>query len=599
MEGIDGSRLVPGAILHVIDRHTDYVARFGERRAQPDLVYGFTLPAIGRRLKGRTVLGEIGYDLVDQVLGGGVDDTRHGGAHVHDVAIFYNAELEIVEKYQFHFFSSLIPYIITQEILGGHLGEFGLIVGETYDGVNASQVGAVMPILTKAKAQLQYTLHYPFNRRPTTSRGVNMPDNSNPVQQLLGPYRVLDLTDHRGLLCGKILADLGADVVQVEPPGGSPARELGPFYQDQVEPEKSFFWWAYTANKRGITLDIESTLGQRLLLKLAGEAHFIIESFSPGYLDGLGLGYTALSKTNPSLVMVSISPFGKDGPYANYKAPDIVGTAMGGFMWLTGDADRPPVRVSFPHFYLHGSAAGATGAMLAHTHRALTGEGQHVDVSCQQAVARTLAHAPQHWDVEGNILTRMGVFRQTSGDSAVRTSWPCKDGYINYSPGGGGAGVAASTRALLAWMNEEGLGDEFLESVDWEELGYGQMRAEIMAKAIDPLIRFFATHTRAELVAGSVEKRILLFPVSTQEDILAHPHLQARQYFKELDHPELGITVTYPGIFIKDNDREMEGQRVGISRRPPLIAEHNLEIYQGELGISDLEMAEMKAGRVI
>ena len=159
--------------------------------------------------------------------------------------------------------------------------------------------------------------------------------------------------------------------------------------------------------------------------------------------------------------------------------------------------------------------------------------------------------------------------------------------------------MAASTRALLAWMNEEGLGDEFLESVDWEELGYGQIRAEVMAKAVDPLIRFFATHTRAELVAGSVEKRILLFPVSTQEDILAHPHLQARQYFKELDHPELGITVTYPGIFIKDNDRETEKQRVGIRRRPPLIAEHNREIYKGELGISDLAMAEMKAGRVI
>ena len=153
-----------------------------------------------------------------------------------------------------------------------------------------------------------------------------MPDNANATQQLLSPYRVLDLTDHRGLLCGKILADLGADVVQVEPPGGSPARELGPFYQDQVEPEKSFFWWAYTTNKRGITLDIESTLGQRLLLKLAREAHFIIESFSPGYLDGLGLGYTALSKTNPSLVMVSISPFGKDGPYTNYKAPELQST---------------------------------------------------------------------------------------------------------------------------------------------------------------------------------------------------------------------------------------------------------------------------------
>ena len=424
-------------------------------------------------------------------------------------------------------------------------------------------------------------------------------DGSGAASMLLSPYRVLDLTDHRGLLCGKILADLGADVIQIEPPDGSPARKLGPFYHDEAEPEKSLFWWAYSANKRGITLDIESAAGKGLLLKLVKDADFLIESFSPGYMDALGLGYAYLAKTNPGLVMVSISPFGMNGPYAGYKAPDIVGTAMSGFMWLTGDADRPPVRVSFPHFYLHGAAAGATGAMLAHAHRALTGEGQHVDVSCQQAVARTLAHAPQHWDVEGNILTRNGVFRQTSGDSLVRTSWPCKDGFINYSPGGGGAGVAASTRALLAWMNQEGQGDEFLESVNWEELGYGQMRAEIMDKAVEPLIRFFATHTRAELVAGSVEKRILLFPVSTQEDILAHPQLEARGYFQELEHPELGITATYPGMFIKDNDRDSETQRVGIRRRPPLIGEHNRQVYQEGLGMSDAELSELKAGGVI
>jgi crotonobetainyl-CoA:carnitine CoA-transferase CaiB-like acyl-CoA transferase len=422
---------------------------------------------------------------------------------------------------------------------------------------------------------------------------------SGATLMLLSPYRVLDLTDHRGLLCGKILADLGADVIQIEPPGGNTARELGPFYHDQYEPEKSLFWWAYAANKRGITLNIESAGGQSLLLKLVENADFLIESFSPGYMDGLGLGYADLANINPGLVMVSISPFGKDGPYAGYKAPDIVGTAMGGFMWLTGDNDRPPVRVSFPHFYLHGAAAGSTGALLAHTHRAITGEGQHVDVSCQQAVARTLAHAPQHWDVEGTILHRMGVYRQTSGDSIVRTSWPCKDGFINYSPGGGGAGVAASTRALLAWMDEEGLGDEYLDAVDWEDLGYGQMRAEIMTRAVEPLIRFFATHTRAELEAGSVEKRILLFPVSTPEDILSHPQLEARGYFQELEHPELGITATYPGLFIKDNDRNRESQRMGIRRRPPLIGEHNREIYLGDLRMSDGDLAKLKAGGII
>ncbi|MCH7605640.1 MAG: CoA transferase [Chloroflexi bacterium] len=422
-----------------------------------------------------------------------------------------------------------------------------------------------------------------------------MPESPNGMDLLLSPYRVLDLTDERGLLCGKILADLCADVVQIEPPGGSTARRIGPYYQDQIHPEKSLYWWAYAANKRGITLDLETGDGRELLKRLVKDAHFLIESFPPGYLGSLSLGYQDLKAINPGLVMVSITPFGKDGPYAHWKAGDLMGMALGGFMYLTGDSDRPPVRVSFPHFYLHGGAAGATGAMMAHTHRALTGAGQHVDVSCQQAVAKTLAHAPQSWDLEGTVIKRMGVFRQTSGTSVVRTCWPCKDGYINYVPQGGSAGVAASTRALLAWMDEEGMGDEYLNSVNWEELGYGQVPAEVMAKVVPPLERFFATHTRQELVQASMERRILLFPVATQGDILEHPHLKARDYFQELDHPELDATVTYPGLFVKDR----EGTRLGLRRRPPLIGEHNHEIYQDELGLSREELGALKESGAI
>ena len=186
-----------------------------------------------------------------------------------------------------------------------------------------------------------------------------MADQQSVGDYLLSPYRVLDLTDERGLLCGKMLADLGADVIQVEPLGGNPARRLGPFFEDDVRPEKSLFWWAYSANKRSITLDIETVDGGNLLLKLAAEADFLIESFSPGYLARLGFGYPDLQALNPGLVMVSITPFGQDGPYADYLATDIVGMALGGFMSLTGDSDRAPLRLSFPHFYLHGSAAGA------------------------------------------------------------------------------------------------------------------------------------------------------------------------------------------------------------------------------------------------
>ncbi len=414
------------------------------------------------------------------------------------------------------------------------------------------------------------------------------------INFLLAPYRVLDLTDERGLLAGKILADLGADVVQIEPPGGNPARNIGPFYGDDPQPEKSLFWWAYAANKRSITLDLEQKDGQALLKKMVAEADFLVESFAPGYLDTLGLGYDVLAEINPKLVMVSITPFGQDGPYSNYQATDIVGMALGGFMYLTGDDDRAPVRISFPHFYLHGGAAGATAAMLAHTYRITSGQGQYVDVSCQQAVAKTLAHAPQIWDIEGAILKRMGVYRQTSGENRVRINWPCKDGYVNYMVQGGS--VAYSTRALLEWMTEDSFDTADLDAIDWEKMGYGAITPELMSQLGEPLGDFFKGHTRAELVQGSLDRRILLFPVATPSALQDHSQLEARGYFKELEHPELGATVQYPGAFVKSGDGE---DIAGIYRRPPLIGEHNTVIFQGELGITGSELESLKRSGVI
>jgi len=424
---------------------------------------------------------------------------------------------------------------------------------------------------------------------PGAQSGV--PDGIN---FLLAPYRVLDLTDERGLLAGKILADLGADVVQIEPPGGNPARNIGPFYGDDPQPEKSLFWWAYAANKRSITLDLEQKGGQALLKKMVAEADFLVESFTPGYLDTLGLGYDLLAEINPKLVMVSITPFGQDGPYSNYQATDIVGMALGGFMYLTGDDDRAPIRISFPHFYLHGGAAGATAAMLAHTYRITSGQGQYVDVSCQQAVAKTLAHAPQIWDIEGAILKRMGVYRQTSGENRVRINWPCKDGYVNYMVQGGS--VAYSTRALLEWMKEDSFDTADLDAIDWEKMGYGAITPELMDQLGGPLGDFFKGHTRAELVQGSLDRRILLFPVATPSALQDHPQLEARGYFKELEHPELGATVQYPGAFVKSGDGE---DIAGIYRRPPLIGEHNTVIFQGELGITGSELDSLKRSGVI
>lgn len=413
--------------------------------------------------------------------------------------------------------------------------------------------------------------------------------SQSPDTLLLSPYRVIDLTDERGLLCGKILGDLGADVLQIEPPGGSAARQVGPFHADDPSPERSLYWWAYSANKRGVTLDPEHADGRALLERLARGADFLIESFDPGYLDGIGLGYSQLSAINPRLVMVSITAFGQDGPYAAYQASDITGMALGGFMHLTGDPDRAPLRPSFPHFYLHGSAAAAAAGMLAHTHRALTGEGQHVDVSCQQAVARTLAHAPQIWDIEGAVLQRMGVYRQTSGENRVRINWPCADGYVNYMLQGGG--VAPSTRALFQWMEEDGFDVTELQAFEWESMGYGRITPEVMDTVVGPMADFFQRHTREELTLGSVERRILLFPVATPSDLRRHPQLDARGYFTAVDHPELGAAIDYPGAFIKTGD----GSTVApLRRRAPRVGEHNAEIYGGELGLSPSEIESLR-----
>ena len=163
---------------------------------------------------------------------------------------------------------------------------------------------------------------------------------------MLSPYRVLGLTTERGLLCGQILGDLGADVIKVEPPGGSPARQLGPFYRDQPHPDRSLYWWAYNRNKRSVTLNLESSEGQTLFRRLVSSAHFLIESDNPGALARCGCSYADLAALNPALVYVSITPFGQDGPKTNYAESDLIILAAGGPLILTGDEDRAPVRVS-------------------------------------------------------------------------------------------------------------------------------------------------------------------------------------------------------------------------------------------------------------
>ena len=413
-------------------------------------------------------------------------------------------------------------------------------------------------------------------------------------EAMLIPCRVLDLTDEKGFLCGRILGDLGADVIKVEKPGGDTSRNIGPFYHGEIDSEKSLYWWAYNCSKRGITLDIETEDGKEIFRRLVQKSDVVVESFSPGYMDELGLGYAQLGEINPEIIVTSITPFGQTGPNKDYKASDLVISAMAGLMFHCGDPDRAPVRISFPQACLHAGSAAAQGTIIALYYRGLSGEGQHVDVSTLESMACTLMHIRPYWELSGLELQRAGQFRIDimSGTGCVaRMVWPCKDGYVMFSIMGGATG-APSNRALVQWMDEEGMAPDFLKR-DWEALDMVKATQEDFDLFQQPIGEFFKQHTQAELHENALKRGIMFYPVNTAREILADPQLEARGFWQLVEHPELTTEIKYPGSFVKLSDTSCE-----IRRRAPLAGEHNTDVYK-EVGLSEAEITTLKQTNVI
>jgi crotonobetainyl-CoA:carnitine CoA-transferase CaiB-like acyl-CoA transferase len=414
-------------------------------------------------------------------------------------------------------------------------------------------------------------------------------------KRLLNSNRVLDLTDERGFLCGKILADLGADVIKIEKPGGDKARSLGPFYHEEPSPEKSLYWFAYNMNKRGITLNIESKEGRKILIELASTADFIIESFAPGYLDDLGLSYLKLSRTNPRIIMTSITPFGQTGPYKNYKASDIEVMAMGGLMYITGDPEQPPLRISLPQAFLLASAHGAAASMVAHFYRETSGEGQHVDVSAQECVLWEIANAIPLWELNQNILKRAGSYMAGRWKGTKqRLLWKCKNGYVLFYILGGAFGVKTN-RAIVKWMEEENIAPEYLKNFNWDAFDMATQTQEMQDQIETHISKLFSMFTKEELYNGALKRGIMLCPVNTSKDIFENVQLKDRGFWMDINHPELlSTSITYPGAFAKLSETP-----VNIRCRAPLIGEHNLEIYQGELGLSSSKLNDLLHAGII
>jgi benzylsuccinate CoA-transferase BbsE subunit len=417
---------------------------------------------------------------------------------------------------------------------------------------------------------------------------------------LLDGCRVLDLTDEKGLFCAKVLGDFGADVIKVELPGGDPSRSIGPFYGDIPDPERSLFWFVTNTSKRGITLNIEAAEGRDIFRRLVKTADIVVESFHPGRLESMGLGYPDLKQVRSDIIVTSITPFGQTGPYAHYLATDLVGAAMGGMARILGDLGRPPVRMSAdPQSYFHAGLQGALGSMMAYYHREMTGAGQHVDVSMQDAVELTMMNAVEIYEILGANLVGLGQFfvsvRPQAGPLFTRTVVPCKDGYVTLMFGGGAfAGSSQSSRALVDWANSEGYALELKDfdfATMWDNATLTQEESDARNSYI---ARFLMTKTKAELYEEAVKRGVLLAPCSTFEDVLVNAQLEARGFWEMVEHPELGESLKYPGAPVKLKETPWK-----IHRRAPLVGEHNEEVYVKELGLSKEEMAVLKANGVI
>jgi benzylsuccinate CoA-transferase BbsE subunit len=391
---------------------------------------------------------------------------------------------------------------------------------------------------------------------------------------LLSPYRVLDLTGPLGFLTGRILADLGADVIKVEPPGGDPSRAWPPFH-DHGGRRQSLSWMAFNANKRGITLDLETANGQFVLRELARSADFLVESFSPGVLERCRLGYDELHRENPRLIVVSITPYGQEGPYRDHPASDIEIMAAGGAMSLAGEAGREPMRVTLPQAALWAGSEAAMGALTALVSRTRTGEGQHVDVSAQAAVVAALAHAPVFWDLNGINPERAGVYitgRSVTG-AHMRAFWPCKDGWLNFIVYGGSAG-RHTNQQLVAWMDERGMGSETLRRIDWSTFTVPELTQDEVEAIEAPIGQFLATLTKQEFLEGAAARQMLGYPVSSADDIHRDPQLDARGFWQMVGADRPGGAIRYPGGFAL-----VDGRRLPIRRPAPEIGEHNDEVY--------------------
>ena len=412
-----------------------------------------------------------------------------------------------------------------------------------------------------------------------------------------GPFagvRVLELANETGRFCGKLLGDLGADVVKIEPPGGEKCRHIGPFHDDIPHPEKSLPFWYYNTSKRGITLNLETADGRALFRRLAATADVILETFRPGYLAALGLDYPVLSRDQPRLILCALTPFGQTGPWRDYLSSDLLHMAAGGEMASSGYdpedvPDAPPIAPGGGNAWHMGCHYAAMAIMAALVHRSVSGQGQYIDASIHEACSLTTESQIANYVYRGEVVLRHTGRHHAAGPSP-RTQFLAQDGnYVCALVGG-----RLNPRYMLQLAD---LLDTNGMAGDLRDPKY-QDQAVITANTshiIDGLVAAFIASLPAEEVYHRAQERGFTWgAVRAPEQLLEDPHLSDRGFWTEVAHPELGRSVTYPGAAAIYN-----GSPWRIAARTPLIGEHNIEIFCGELGLSRGELTALAETGVI
>jgi benzylsuccinate CoA-transferase BbsE subunit len=408
----------------------------------------------------------------------------------------------------------------------------------------------------------------------------------------LSGIRVLDLADNAVAYASRLLADLGAEVIRVEPPHGGALRQAPPLTATDsgVASCAHAFW---NANKKAVTLDLGSGDGRRLFGDLVARSDVVIETFAPGTLAGWGIGYEAMKERNPGIILVSVTPYGQTGPCAKFRATDLTLLAAGGLLSLGGYPEIGPVAVAGEQGHLAAAIFGAVATLKAllerhHTNHGGTNHGQWLDVSGQECIAFALEDAIPEWYLSGSIRRRTGDQAREAGTGV----YPCRDGYISMVAGR--LGTAKAFKTLVRWIAESGTpgGEELLEE-RWQDFKFRQSPGGI-ARFAEIFGAFCASRSKQELYREGQARQIAIAPVNTVADVVADEQLRANGFFRPLHDEALDRDVTLPGP-----PYQLARTPAALHSAAPASGEHNRAIYMDELGLSEGDLCRLTDAGVV